>query len=108
MDNLVLSDNFENLVETSTLVWYKTFAYLLITRFTWKAGLKLIKIIINFLRSGKLLWLLEKNIGGGVSKVRDDRYVEWDVGKSLIHRCKESIRMGYDSIPSYWRCQKTI
>ena len=55
-----------------------------------------------------MFWLLENNFGGGVSKLGDDRYVEWDVGKDIIHRCKDSIRMDYDSIPSYWRLQKSI
>ena len=46
--------------------------------YTWKAGLKLTKIKLDFIKRKKLLLLLENNIRGGISSVIGPRYIESD------------------------------
>ena len=60
--------------------------------YTWKAGLKLTKIKLDFIKdttkltSGKeFLLLLENNICGGSSSVMDDRHVVSDVNKHIFY-----------------------
>ena len=97
MDVLQLADVFENFVESSTRE-YKInplYSYSL-PGYTWKAGLKLTNIKLDFIKdtaklpSGKeLLLLLENNIRGGISSVMGDRHVQSNENKrNLIYRCK--------------------
>ena len=60
--------------------------------YTWKAGLKLTNIKLDFIKdtaklaSGKeLLSLLENNIRGGISSVMGDRQVSSDVNKQILY-----------------------
>ena len=60
--------------------------------YTWKAGLKLTKIKLDFIKdttkltSGKeFLLLLENNICGGSSSVMGDRHVVSDVNKHILY-----------------------
>ena len=70
MDVLQLTDVFENFVEKSTLEYgiNPLYSYSL-PGYTWKAGLKLTKIKLDFLKDKQLLLLLENNIRGGISSV---------------------------------------
>ena len=93
MDVLQLADVFENFVESSTRE-YKInplYSYSL-PGYTWKAGLKLTNIKLDFIKdtaklpSGKeLLLLLENNIRGGISSVMGDRHVQSDENKQILY-----------------------
>ena len=93
MDLLQLAAVFENFVESSTrenkinpLYSYSLPGY------TWKAGLKLTNIKLDFIEdtaklpSGKeLLLLLENNIRGGISSVMGNRHVQSDEIKQILY-----------------------
>ena len=93
MDVFQLADVFENFVESSTRE-YKInplYSYSL-PGYTWKAGLKLTNIKLDFIKdtaklpSGKeLLLLLENNIRGGISSVMGDRHVQSDENKQILY-----------------------
>ena len=93
MDVLQLADVFENFVESSTRE-YKInplYSYSL-PGYTWKAGLKLTNIKLDFIKdtaklpSGKeLLLLLENNIHGGISSVMGDRHVQSNENKKILY-----------------------
>ena len=92
MDVLQLADVFENVVESSTRE-YKInplYSYSL-PGYTWKAGLKLTNIKLDFIKdtqsaSGKeLLLLLKNNIRGGISSVMGDRHVVSDANKQILY-----------------------
>ena len=84
MDVLQLTDVFENFVESSTrenkinpLYSYSLPGY------TWKAGLKLTNIKLDFIKDKELLLLLENIIRGGISSVMGDRHVQSDENKQI-------------------------
>ena len=86
MDVLQIADVFEIFVESSTREyninsWY---SYSL-PGYTWKAGLKLTNIKLDFIKDKHLLLLLENNIHGGISSVMGDRHVVSDVNKQMLH-----------------------
>ena len=86
MDVLQLTDVFENFVESSTRE-YKTnplYSYSL-PGYTWKAGLKLTDIKLDFIKEKELLLLLENNIRGGISSVMGDRHVQSDETKQILY-----------------------
>ena len=71
MDVLQLADVFENFVESSTREYKINHVYSYsLPGNTWKAGIKLTKIKLDFLKDKDLLLLLENNIRGGISNVR--------------------------------------
>ena len=77
MDVLQLTDVFENFVEKSTLEYGINFSYsYTLPGYTWKAGLKLTNIKLDFTKDKQLLSLLENNIRGGISSVMGPRYIE--------------------------------
>ena len=83
---LQLADVFENFVENSKREyninpWY---SYSL-PGYTWNAGLKLTKIMLEFIKDEHLLLLLENKILGGFSSVVDDRHVVSDVIKQILY-----------------------
>ena len=86
MDVLQLTDVFENFVETSTLMYgiNPLYSYSL-PDCTWKAGLKLTQIQLDFLKDKDLLLLLENNIRGGISSVMGDRYIKSDENTKLLY-----------------------
>ena len=93
MDVLQLADVFENFVKSSTREYkiIPLYSYSL-PGYTWKAGLKLTNIKLDFLKdtaklpSGKeLLLLLENNIRGGISSVMGDRHVQSDENKQILY-----------------------
>ena len=86
MDVLQLADVFENFVESSTRE-YKInplYSYSL-PGYTWKAGLKLTNIKLDFIKDKDLLLLLENNIRGGISSVMGDRHVQSDENKQILY-----------------------
>ena len=86
MDVLQLADVFENFVESSTRE-YKInplYSYSL-PGYTWKAGLKLTNIKLDFIKDKELLLLLENNIRGGISSVVGPRYVVSDLNKQILY-----------------------
>ena len=86
MDVLQLADVFENFVESSTRE-YKInplYSYSL-PGYTWKAGLKLTNIKLDFIKDKELLLLLENNIRGGISSVMGDRHVQSDENKQILY-----------------------
>ena len=86
MDVLQLADVFENFVESSTRE-YKInplYSYSL-PGYTWKAGLKLTDIKLDFIKDKNLLLLLENNIRGGISSVMGDRHVQSDENKQILY-----------------------
>ena len=53
--------------------------------YTWKAGLKLTIIKLDFIKDKELSLHLENNIRGGVSSVMGDRYVQSDDKKQILY-----------------------
>ena len=86
MDVLQLTDVFENFVETSTLMYgiNPLYSYSL-PGYTWKAGLKLTKIKLDFIKDKQLLLLLENNIRGGISSVMGPRFIESNENTKLLY-----------------------
>ena len=93
MDVLQFADVFENFVESSTRE-YKInplYSYSL-PGYTWKAGLKLTKIKLDYIKDtaklpsgNELLLLLENNIRGGISSVMGNRHVQSDENKQILY-----------------------
>ena len=86
MDVLQLTDAFENFVESSTRD-YKInplYSYSL-PGYTWKAGLKLTNIKLDFIKDKNLLLLLENNIRGGISSVMGNRHVQSDDNEQILY-----------------------
>ena len=86
MDVLQLADVFENFVESSTRE-YKInplYSYSL-PGYTWKAGLKLTNIELDYIKCKELLLLLENNIRGGISRVKGNRHVQSDENKQILY-----------------------
>ena len=86
MDVLQLADVFENFVESSTRE-YKInplYSYSL-PGYTWKAGLKLTNIKLDYIKCKELLLLLENNIRGGISSVMGNRHVQSDENKQILY-----------------------
>ena len=86
MDVLQLADVFENFVESSTRE-YKInplYSYSL-PGYTWKAGLKLTNIELDYIKCKELLLLLENNIRGGISSVVGDRHVQSVENKQILY-----------------------
>ena len=86
MDVLQLADVFENFVESSTRE-YKInplYSYSL-PGYTWKAGLNLTNIELDYIKCKELLILLENNIRGGISSVMGDRHVQSDENKQILY-----------------------
>ena len=84
MDVLQLADVFENFVESSTRE-YKInplYSYSL-PGYTWKAGLKLTNIKLDFIKDKDLLLL--NNIRGGISSVMGNRHVQSDENKQILY-----------------------
>ena len=53
--------------------------------YRWKAGLKINKIKLDFIKDKELLLLLESNIRGGISSVMGPRYIESDENTQLLY-----------------------
>ena len=86
MDVLQLTDVFENFVEKSTLEYgiNPLYSYSL-PGYTWKAGLKLTKIKLDYIKCKELLLLLENNIRGGISSVMGPRFIESNENTKLLY-----------------------
>ena len=86
MDVLQLAVVFENFVESSTREYNinPLYSYSL-PGYTWKAGLKLTNIKLDFLKDKDLLLLLKNNIQGGISSVMGDRFVESNENKQILY-----------------------
>ena len=52
---------------------------------SWKAGLKLTNIKLDFIKDKHLLLLLKNNIRGGISSVMGDRFVESNENKQILY-----------------------
>ena len=86
MDVLQLTDVFENFVEKSTLEYGINPLYdYSLPGYTWKAGLKLTKTKLDFIKDKQLLLLLENNIRGGISSVMGPRFIESDENTKLLY-----------------------
>ena len=86
MDVLQLADVFENFVESSTREYKINLLYSYsLPGHTWKAGLKLTDIKLDFIKDKELLLLLENNIRGGISSVMGDRHVQSDENKQILY-----------------------
>ena len=86
MDVLQLADVFENFVEKATLEYSinPLYSYSL-PGYTWKAGLKLTNIKLDFIKDKELLLLLENHIRGVISSVMGPRYIESDENTKLLY-----------------------
>ena len=86
MGVLQLTDVFENFVEKSTLEYgiNALYSYSL-PGYTWKAGLKLTKIKLDFIKDKQVLLLLENNIRGGISSVMGPRFIESNENTKLLY-----------------------
>ena len=64
---LQLADVFENFVEKATLEYNINPLYSFsLPGYTWRAGLKITKRKLDFIKDKELLLLLENNIRGGI------------------------------------------
>ena len=86
MDVLQLADVFENFVEKSTLMYgiIPLYSYSA-PGYTWKAGLKLTNIKLDYIKDKDILLLLENNIRGGISSVMGDRHVHSDENEQILY-----------------------
>ena len=85
MNVLQLTDVFENYVQTSTEEYGINPLYSFSAPgYTWKAGLKLTNITLDFMKYKELLLLLENNIRGGISSIIGDRFVESNENKQIL------------------------
>ena len=86
MDVLQLTDVFENFVQTSTEEYgiNPLYSYSL-PGYTWKAGLKLTNIKLDFIKDKDLLLLLENNVRGGNSSVMRPRCIESDESTKFLY-----------------------
>ena len=85
MNVLQLTDVFENYVQTSTEEYgINPFYSFSAPGYTWKAGLKLTNITLDFMKDKELLLLLENNIRGGISSIFGDRFVESNENKQIL------------------------
>ena len=86
MNVLQIADAFENVVEKSTLEYgiNRLYPYSL-PGYTWKAGLKLTNIKLDYIKDKELLLLLDNNIRGGISSVMGPRYIESDENTQLLY-----------------------
>ena len=86
VDVLQVADVFENFVESSTREYNISplYSYSL-PGYTWKAGLKLPNIKLDFIKDKDLLLLLENNIRGGFSSVMGDRFVESNENQQILY-----------------------
>ena len=86
MDVLQLADVLENFVEKATLEYSinPLYSYSL-PGYTWKAGLKLTTIKLDFIKDEELLLLPENSIRGGISSVMGPRYIESDENTKLLY-----------------------
>ena len=86
MDVLQLAGVFENFVESSTQEYKITpLSRYSLLGYTWKAGLKLTNIKLDFKKDKHFLLLLENNIRGGESSVMGDRHLVSDVNKQILY-----------------------
>ena len=86
MDVLQLADVFENFVESSTREYKINPLYTYsLPGYTWKAGLKVTNIKLDYIKCKELLLLLENNIRGGISNVVGDRFVESNENKQILY-----------------------
>ena len=84
MDVLQLTDVFENFVEKSTRMYSINSSYSYSAPgYTWKAGVKMTKIKLDFIKDKHLL--LEKNISGGIPSVMGHRYLESNENTKLLY-----------------------
>ena len=82
---LQLADVFQNFVEKSILMYGINPLYSYSAPgYTWKAGLMLTILKLDFTKDEELLLPLEKNSCGGISSVMGDRWVQSDVNKHIL------------------------
>ena len=86
MDVLQITDIFENFVQTSTEEYGINPLYTFSAPgYTWKAGLKLTNIKLDFIKDKHLLLLLENIIRGGISGVMGNRLFESNENKQILY-----------------------
>ena len=86
MDAIQLADVFENFVEKSTFEYsINPLCSYSLPGYTWKAGLKITKIKLDFIKDNHLLLILENNIRGEISSVMGPRYIESDEITKLFY-----------------------
>ena len=82
----MLGDVFEHFVEKSTLMYGINPLYSYSAPgYTWKAGLKLTNVNLDYIREKDLLFLLENFIHGGISSIMGDRLVQSDEKKQIFY-----------------------
>ena len=81
-DVLFLTDIFQNYKDTCKKAYGYNPLYSYSTpSFTWKAGLKMTGVKLDFITDDKLRFLLENNMKGGPSSRMGNRYVKRGAGK---------------------------
>ena len=76
-DVLLLTDIFQNYIDTCKKAYGINPLYSYSTpSFTWKAGLKLTGVTLDYITDDKLRLLLENNMKGGPSSCMGNRYVK--------------------------------
>ena len=86
MDVLQIADAFENFVGKSTLEYGFNLLYSYsLPGYTWKAGLKLTNIKLDYTKDKEVLLLLDNNIRAGITSVMGPRYIESDENTKLLY-----------------------
>ena len=83
---LQLADVIENFVEKATLEYSINPLYFFsLLGYTWKAGLKITKIKLDFTKDKEILLILENNIHGGISSVMRPCYIESGENTKILY-----------------------
>ena len=85
MDVLQLADVIDNFFEATLEYSINPLYSYSLTGYTWKAGLKLTNIKLDFIKDKDLLLLLENNIRGGISSVIGSPYIESDENTKFLY-----------------------
>ena len=76
-DVLLLTDIFQNYIDTCKKAYDNNSLYSYSTpSFTWKAGLKMTGVKLDYITDDKLRLLLENNLRGGPNSCMGNRYVK--------------------------------
>ena len=73
-DLFLLTDIFQNDIDKKAYVTNSLYSYST-PSFTWKAGLKMVGVELDYITDDKLRFLLRNNMIGGPSSCMGDRYV---------------------------------
>ena len=91
-DELLLACVFEKFIKVSVNEFDINPVYCVsLPGYTWQCGLKYTGKNLQTLRDKNMIWLLEKNIRGGMSSVMGDRDVQSDENKKILYKDADNL-----------------